>query len=436
MEKILLIIQREYIQRVRTRWFLISTILTPFVLLGISALPILATPAGRSGNHAIVVLDQSGDPALFAAIKQKMADSRQAFQEVTGQVDPIALNLVMTNFELSQVIVTPGENIDQMRQAYNADIQNNSLSGYIVLRPEVLNNAEPEYYARNVSDLSLSQLGTSIGKAIIERRLVRAGLDPARATEYLRTVELKLIKVEGGSETRSGGENILLPLLMYFSMFGTIYFYGISVMHGVIEEKQSRIVEVMLSSVKPFTMMIGKIVGIGLVGLTQYVIWILSVVLLTKLNFSLIGGAVRFTSLPASMLLWFIIYFVLGYFLYATVYAIIGSVVSRQQDAHQLQYPVSLMIAGPGLMFWYVMRDPSGPQTTALSLFPFFAPTLMMLRLGVVTPPLWQILLSILLMVITIAAGIWLAAKIYRVGILMYGKRPTLIEVGRWLRHS
>lgn len=436
MEKILLIIQREYIQRVRTRWFLISTILTPFVLLGISALPILVTPTGRSGNHAVVVLDQSGDSALFTTIEQKMADSRQAIQELTGQSDPIATSLALTNFKLSQVIVPSGESIDQMRQTYNADIQNNALSGYIVLRPEVLNNAEPEFYARNVSDLSLSQLGTSIGKAIIERRLVHAGLNPAKVTEYLRTVEMKLFKVEGGSETRSGGQNILLPLLMFFSMFGTIYFYGISVMHGVIEEKQSRIVEVMLSSVKPFTMMIGKIVGIGLVGLTQYLIWILSVVLLTKVNFSLIGGAIRLKSLPGTMLLWFILYFILGYFLYATVYAIIGSVVSRQEDAHQLQYPVSLMIAVPGLMFWYVMRDPSGAQTTALSLFPFFAPTLMMLRLGVVAPPLWQILLSILLMLITIAAGVWLAAKIYRVGILMYGKRPTLIEVGRWLRHS
>lgn len=436
MEKILLIIQREYIQRVRTRWFLVSTILTPFVLLGISALPILVTPTGRSGDRAVVVLDQSGDPALFATIKQKMADSRQAFQELTGQSDPIVTSLAMTNFELSHVVVPPGENLDQKRQTYNSDIQNNALSGYIVLRPEVLNNAEPEYYARNVSDLSLSQLGTSIGKAIIERRLVQAGLDPARATEYLRTVEMKLIKVEGGTETRSRGQNILLPLMMFFSMFGTIYFYGISVMHGVIEEKQSRIVEVMLSSVKPFTMMIGKIVGIGLVGLTQYVIWIVSVVFLTKINFSLIGGAVRLNSLPASMLLWFILYFILGYFLYATVYAIIGSVVSRQQDAHQLQYPISLMIAVPGLMFWYVMRDPSGPQTTALSLFPFFAPTLMMLRMGVVAPPLWQIVLSIFLMLITIAGGVWLAAKIYRVGILMYGKRPTIIEIGRWLRHS
>ena len=436
MEKILLIIQREYIQRVRTRWFLISTILTPFVLLGVAALPILLTPAGRSGNHTIVVLDQSGDAALFASIKQKQAESRQAFQELTGQSDPLATSLAMTNFELSQVIVPPGENIDQLRQTYNSEIQKNAVSGYIVLRPEVLKTAEPEYYARNVSDLSLSQLGTSIGKAIIERRLVAAGLAPARATEYLRTVEMKLIKLEGGSETRGGGQNILLPLLMFFSMFGTIYFYGISVMHGVIEEKQSRIMEVMLSSVKPFTMMIGKIVGIGMVGLTQYLIWIVSIVLLTKVNISLTGAALRLKALSGPMLLWFILYFILGYFLYATVYAIIGSVVSRQEDAHQLQYPVSLMIAVPGLLFWYVMRDPSGPQTTALSLFPFFSPTLMMLRLGVVAPPLWQILLSVFLMLISIAAGIWLAARIYRVGILMYGKRPTLIEVGRWLRHS
>lgn len=436
MEKVILIIQREYIQRVRTRWFLLSTILTPFVLLGISVLPMLASQGARSGNYTVMVLDQSGDPALFATIKQNLGNSREAFQRLTGQSDPTVANMVMTNFELSQVIIPPGEDIDASRRIHNTDIQNNILRGYVVLRPEVLDKAEPEYYAKNVSDLSLSQLGSSIGNAIIERRLVRAGLEPAKANDYLRTVEMKLIKIEGGSEKQGGGQNVLLPLLMFFSMFGTIYFYGIAVMQGVIEEKQSRIVEVMLSSVKPFTMMIGKIVGIGLVGLTQYVIWILSVVALTKINVSLLGGAMRLGALPGTMLLWFVLYFVLGYFLYATVYAIIGSIVSQQNDAHLLQYPVSVMIAAPGLMFWYVMRDPSGAQTTALSLFPFFSPTLMMLRLGVVAPPLWQIVLSILLMILTIAAGIWLAARIYRVGILMYGKRPSLIEIGRWLRYE
>jgi ABC-2 type transport system permease protein len=223
---------------------------------------------------------------------------------------------------------------------------------------------------------------------------------------------------------------------MFFSIFLTIFLYGHSVMQGVIEEKQSRIVEVMLSSVKPFSMMIGKIIGIGLVGLTQYLIWVLSALALTTFGLSLAGrGLVRLHVFTGWILVYFVIYFILGYFLFATLFAIVGSIASRPEDAHQLQYPVSILLAVPALMFWMIIRDPNGAPQVALSLVPFFAPTLMMMRIAAVEPPLWQIALSMLLMILTTLAGVWVAAKVYRVGILMTGKRPSIAEVGRWLRY-
>ncbi|MEW6736874.1 MAG: ABC transporter permease, partial [Acidobacteriota bacterium] len=430
MEKIIILIQREYLQRVRTRWFLISTIATPLLLVGISMLPYFAARTGGGAARQVIVLDQSGDPALFQTIKDKSQSDRLALTGTTAQFDPAVADMVITKFELSHIVVAPDQDIDQVRKTQNAEIEKDSRRAYIILRAGILEGSEPEYYGKNVSDLSIRQLGYSIGMAIAERRLVRAGLDTSKASQYLNLPEMKIVKLAAEGERREGGQTVLIALIMFFSIFMSIYLYGHSVMQGIVEEKQSRIAEVMLSTVRPFSMMIAKIIGIGLVGLTQYAIWVISLILLTTFGVSLLGrGVLQLQILSNSMWLIFIIYFILGYFLFATLYAMIGSIVSRPEDGHQLQYIVSALIAIPSMWFWMVMRDPNGTQTVVLSLIPFFAPTLMALRMAVVEPPLWQIGLSILLLVITIFGGIWIAAKIHRVGILMYGKRPSLAEV-------
>jgi ABC-2 type transport system permease protein len=266
--------------------------------------------------------------------------------------------------------------------------------------------------------------------------LAGTGIGADRAREYLKSIEMKLFQIQAGGETRSSNQTVILGLLMFFSIFLTIFLYGHSVMQGVIEEKQSRIVELMLSSVKPFSMMIGKIIGIGLVGLTQYCIWVLSILALSSFGFSLVGRSpLQLNLFTGWILLYFVIYFILGYFLFATLFAIIGSIVSRPEDAQQLHYPVSILLAAPGVMFWMIIRDPNGTPQVVLSLVPFFSPTFMMLRMAAIEPPLWQILLSMVLMIATTLAGMWVAAKVHRVGILMTGKRPSIVEVGRWLRY-
>jgi ABC-2 type transport system permease protein len=144
----------------------------------------------------------------------------------------------------------------------------------------------------------------------------------------------------------------------------------------------------------------------------------------------------KMPNIPISLLVYFVLYFVLGFFLYATLYAMVGAIVSSEEDAQQVQLPVTLLIVMPMLIFGVVMANPNSTSSIVLSMIPFFAPTLMMLRISVINPPVWQVILSMVIMVATILGSVWVAARIYRVGILMYGKRPSIAELGRWLRYS
>jgi ABC-2 type transport system permease protein len=184
-------------------------------------------------------------------------------------------------------------------------------------------------------------------------------------------------------------------------------------------------------------MMLGKVIGIGLVGLTQIGLWALSAFLLTTVGVSSFSSrGVPIPSLPISLLVYFVVFFVLGYFLFATLYALVGSTVSSEDEAQQAQMPVTILLVVPMLIFNMIIANPTSSASVAVSMVPFFAPTLMMMRIAVVNPPLWQILGSIAIMLATILGCVWIAARIYRVGILMYGKRPSIAELGRWLRYS
>jgi ABC-2 type transport system permease protein len=422
MRKVLAIIKREYLVRARTRWFLIGTIITPLMLLGSILFPIIFATSG-SQSH-IVILDQSGDPGLFEAIKKRMA-ADQSFS-INSSDEAFAQSIP------SQIVVPSDKDIDEVRREL---IQKDSNSAYILLRAGVFDGKEFEYYAKNVSDFSLERLRRLISSAIIERRLVRAGLNPEQVNQYMRPVEMKTFKIGSKGETEEKGGAVWIAFVMLFFIYVTLITYGISVMRGVIEEKQSRIVEVLISSARPFQMMLGKLIGIGLVGLTQYMIWVASVLMLLGISF-FAGRKLDLPTLPISLLAYFIIYFLLGYFLFATLYAMVGSMVSSEEDAQQLQMPLTMLNVVPVTIFWLVVRDPNSAIATMLSMVPFFAPTLMMARIAIGPPPFWQILLSMLLMLASILGATWVAGRIYRVGILMYGKRPSIAELGRWLRYT
>ncbi|HET8674717.1 MAG TPA: ABC transporter permease [Blastocatellia bacterium] len=432
MKKILVIIKREYLTRVRTRAFVLGTIGSPLLLIGIIVLPMFFVTRGGGDRH-LIVLDQSGDPALFETFKQRLDRPTSEAQSP----DEARMG-TRTRFSLSQVVIPRDQNIDEVRRAYNSDIEKETNGAYIVLREGVLNGQEPEYFAKNVSDFAIRDIERSISAAISQRRLVREGFDPEKVRDYMRPVNLKTFKVrpEGESE-ESGSTTFQVGFAMLFFIYVTVLVYGITVMRGVIEEKQSRVVEILLSSVSPVQLMWGKLIGIGLVALTQYIIWVLSLILISLFGSVLLAqGGIELPKIPVSLLVYFVVYFILGYFLFGTLYLIVGAMVSSEEDAQQVQFPIMMLIILPMVLFGVIMNNPNGPAAVTLSLIPFFGPTLMMLRIAVATPPLWQILLSILLIIGAILLVVWLAAKIYRVGVLMYGKRPSMAELGRWLRYS
>ncbi|MCI0665809.1 MAG: ABC transporter permease, partial [Acidobacteria bacterium] len=237
---------------------------------------------------------------------------------------------------------------------------------------------------------------------------------------------------------RERGQTFILSFGLLMIIYITILIYGVMVMRGVIEEKQSRIIEVLLSSVRPFDLMLGKLIGIGMVGLTQYLVWAIFGLIISAATALPVIAAnwQRMPKIPVAQLIFFVVYFVLGYFLYGTLYAMVGAIVSNEDDGQQMQLPVTMTIVIPIMISTFVMRNPNGTASIVLSMIPFFSPVLMFLRIGLQMPPWWQIALSIALLIITILSVVWIAAKIYRIGVLMYGKRPTLPELARWLKYS
>ena len=432
MKKVWVIIKREYLVRVRTRAFLIGTIISPVLLLALIILPAFLAERGGGGQRQITVLDQSGDPLLFEAIKARV-ESNGADQGEPGFASS-------TRFVLQRQLLAPDQKAnDWIKRDSNPADKESSDRAYLILSPTVLDIAATEYHAKNLSDFSIRALEESVSAAISERRLVRAGFDATQISIYMKPVDMKKFKIDVSGESKEGGmrQDFMIAFALLFFLYMTVLFYGLFVMRGVIEEKQSRIIEVLISSVRPTQMMIGKLIGIGLVGLTQIGIWALSTAVLSSVGIAMFAApGARVPSVPTSLLIYFVLYFVLGFFLYATLYAAVGAIVSSEEDAQQVQFPVTMLLVVPMMIFGLVMSNPNSTMSIVLSMVPFFAPTLMMLRIAVINPPVWQVALSMVIMLVTIVGLLWLAAKIYRVGILMYGKRPNLAELGRWLRYS
>ncbi|MFN0119119.1 MAG: ABC transporter permease [Blastocatellia bacterium] len=421
MDKLLAIIKREYLMRVKSKGFIIGTILSPLLMASFALVPALILNRGAGTVHRLVVLDRTPDDFLFERVKKALAGG----PDLT-RVEKFALTR---------------ESVDEQRLAgrraeLDVEVRENRLAGYVVVPANILDQGKMTHHAKNTSDFIIrSMLERAFSVAVREKRMVNAGLDPAKVESLSRGVELDTINEQGQKEE---GQSFLLAWVLMFFIYLTILIYGMMVMRGVIEEKQSRIIEVLLSSVKPFQLMLGKLIGVGAVGLTQCATWALTGFLLSSMAAAQMFafGNFKMPHVPVSLLIYFLIFFVLGFFLYATLYAMVGAMVSSDEDGQQVQMPVTMSIIVPIMLSTMVMRAPDSALSTGLSLFPLFSPILMFMRIAVKQPPFWQIALSIILLIGAILGVIWFASKIYRVGVLMYGKRPTIPELMKWLKYS
>ena len=424
MRKILSVIKREYIQIVRTKGFIIGTIFTPVLMAAFIVVPILVQFVSVDKQETIGVVDLSG--AVFLdldhKLDQKLRDGSRRY--------------LLQEFETR-------DNVGELRDELNEKIRDKELTAYIFIPKDIAEGGVAEYVAEHVSDFDKQgNIGQALSSIIIERRLRGEGLDPEKIGQYMRPVRLDTKKVTTRGVERDTGGTFMISFVLVMILYATVIFYGQIILRGVIEEKSSRVVEIVLSSLRPFQLMAGKILGIAAVGFTQYAIWALFGIAATRYSGNVISrffpAAAGFAmpSIPTYIFVYFIIFFILGYFLYGTMYAGIGSMVNNEKEAQQLVMPVTMFLVVPIMLMMFVIRSPDSSVSVILSLIPVFAPILMLLRISVLLPPFSQIAASIVILILTTVLMIWISAKIYRVGILMYGKRPGFAEIIKWMRYG
>jgi ABC-2 type transport system permease protein len=276
----------------------------------------------------------------------------------------------------------------------------------------------------------------AVSDVLVGQRLAGAGLDPAKVKDLTKELDLKTIRVSASGEREDRGAAMIFSIILLMILYVSILIWGQAVMTSVIEEKTSRVVEVMGSGVSPTTLLAGKLLGVGGAGLTQFLVWSLSLFGVSLAMAGPLAGSIPMPEVTPLMLVSFVLFFLLGYFFYAALYAAIGASVNNVQEAQSLAFPVMLPIILGMVFFPAALEAPDGTLAVTLSMIPGISPLIMFLRIVVLTPPLWQIGLSIALMVLGILGVLWVSARIYRVGILMYGKKPTFPELMKWVRHA
>lgn len=419
-----LVARREYLERVRSKAFILFTLLMPALMASSILLPAKLADIRSDEWHHIVIVSSS--PGLATAVQQQLMDPEPVARTSHGEQNPSRRYII-------DIYDTPTETV---RNQLERRVNDGSIDGFLWLTDDAINNHKITYSARDVADFGeIAELRSAIRAAIWKQRLAQRGIAGADVDSLLTPIELDTIHIAEG-EQGSGTAVFLVSFFMVLLLYANVLVYGIAVMRSTIEEKSSRVVEVLLSSLTARELLAGKVLGVGAVGLTQILIW-----LALGLVFS-VPGVLASKSLlsqvhisPAEAVA-FAAFFLLGYLLYSTLYAAMGAMVSSEQESQQMQWPAMLPLIFSIFLAMPVLQHPDTTMAFWLSIIPFFAPVLMFIRIAVAMPPLWQVALSVALMLITTYALLSFAARIYRVGILMYGKRPTLPELRRWLRYS
>ena len=437
MNKILAVIRREFVERVRTRAFLISTLLLPVFMVAVMLLPALMMSGGQRTSRVAVVdasgsgLGQAVGGVLKAATLGKDADAKPRYEV---QVFPTAAAQLAEARDA--LVAKTGFSRERMKDGWN---------GVLVLDADTLASGKLAYYGANVgSPEAMSRLQRDVSKALAGVRLAKAGVDQQLVDKAMVPADVDTTKVTDGKPTgQSGTAAFMLAYAMGFILYIAVLIYGQQTMTSVIEEKTSRIMEVLTSSLTPFQMLLGKVLGVGLAGLAQMAIWGGTAFVLGSQRVPLAGAFgmsadaaqnLPIPSVPPALLVVFLLYFALGFLLYGALYAAIGAMCNTIQETQQYAVFVTLFIMVGFFAVFALINDPNGKLGSVMSFVPFFAPFTMPVRWSMTSVPVGQLALSLALMVAGLLACVWLAARIYRVGILMYGKKPGWGELWRWIR--
>jgi ABC-2 type transport system permease protein len=421
MNKILLIIQREYLTRARKKTFIISTILFPLLYVG------LIFGMGYLGQKSqtklrVAVVDSSGNFNKGMIERENLKDSSSRLELVDFSQAYLKKNYDSLGYD--GFIVIP-QQIDWENGINNLPLQSDRKNGLASID-------------------KVNQKLNNVWDEVINEKL---GIGEKQKT-ILSNSKIKIVATDVNREKANIGTATTIGYVAGFLIYFILLVYGSQVMMGVMEEKTNRIAEVIVSSVKPFQLMLGKIIGIGLVALTQFLIWIACILIVynvgksgsnTGMMSSMVGGIQNvFTSINVPLILFcFVFYFLGGFFFYASLYAAIGSAVNEDmREAQSLSFPITMLVIFSIAIMTVAINNPTGPVAVWGSIIPFSAPIVMMARIPFGVPgtvPWWQLGLSMALLIGGFLFSVWLSGKIYRTGILMYGKKPSWKEMVKWV---
>lgn len=435
MNKTFAIIRREFTERVRTKAFLLSTFGLPIFMVILLVLPVvMMRGSDRTLHVAVVDATEGGETGVGTRIVESL--ERRTIKK--GELPKYKVDHVLPG-------ARPIESVRDSLIGLTKGEGPGRLDGVLVLPAGTLLDGTTEYYGTNVGSMEgMAELQGIISGVVTSSRLEAAGVDGSVVSRAMRQASMRTVKVSDGVVTgESGVASFFLAYIMGFLLYIAIILFGQQTMLSVIEEKNSRIMEILASSLRPFQMLMGKVLGVGAVGILQMGIWGGTIFLLGK-NRGAIGSlfglpadamaAMPIPTIPTDLLVVFLLYFALGFLVYGALFAAVGAMVNSTQEAQQAATGVTMLIVVGFFGTFAVIKDPTSGLGAILSLIPFTAPFVMPVRWSMASVPLPQLAMSLAVMVLGLMAVVWLAAKIYRTGILMYGKKPSLGEVFRWIR--
>ena len=440
--KIVTVIKREYMTRVKSKGFIASLFLMPALMCGMVLLSsFLAIMEDKTEElRKLAVIDETGE--IFEQMQAAITE-HPTFQHKGELV-----------YQLRKETATTEEAKTALRERVNTK----KIYAYLEIPKDVFANGEVRFYARTATNFDIQRAFRRIISDIVrDRRFAESGYSRREVSQLMRSVRFSAYAVksskgkDGDSEIESAietGARLGLGYILVFVLYMFVIIYANSIMRSVLEEKTTRIVEVIVSSIKPHQLLLGKLVGVCSVCLTMFAIWVIFGVLLV-MNIDPLLSIFGIDSLPmrfiqiietikvssTEVLTYFFIYFVIGFFMYSTLYAVVGAICGSEEEAQQTAAPLTILIVFPFILMFQLFRVPDSTLSVLLSHVPFFSPILMFMRINVLMPPLWEILLNILLVCATVLLVTLISGKIYRVGILMYGKRPTLGQLWQWMRY-
>ena len=429
MARLWAVIKREYLERVRTKWFIFATVFAPLLMTALLILPIwlIGKSGGTSDLSRIWILDASG-VGLGARVRSELSGGLMAADTSHAQV----------------VVVSPAK-LAQAESTSTHAVMRKETNGYLVLGPRILDDTVARYAGRNASALiDVQRVGEAVRREVLAMRLEQAGVDAEKVISLTRAKRLDLQTEQIGDRGREGSGMVkyFFSFAIAFLLYTSILVYGQTVLRSVLEEKQTRVAEVVISSISTDTLLAGKVLGVGAVGLTQQILWVIMTLVLTKARepvmraMHLPSTPIEIPSISPFVLALLMLFFFLGFILYSALFAAVGAMVNTDQEAQQAQQPFMLLLVATVILIQPVLLNPTTKLAIGASIFPFSAPILMPVRLSLMSVPWWELAASLASMLVMIVVAIWLASRIYRVGLLMYGKRPTLREVARWVRRA